>query len=383
MCTVSVVVPVYYGKKYINALIRQLEECWKCAEEGMDIELLLVNDAPEDPLEQRYISECMDIVVLNTEVNRGVQSARIKGIECSRGSYILLLDQDDRIDPEYLKSQINRIGDHDAVVCRAIHEKKPFYNLTRPFAESICKEYMLQKGDSIISPGQVLMKKEAVSDIWKTNILKNNGADDWMLWLCMMNEGKTFALNDEILFEHVVEDGNASLRTLEMHRSESEVLEIIRDSQTFSKEDINILEETVRNLTETRLSLMGKFQRISFVYDMWLSLKSYGVHVSESLRQEGYQKIAVYGVTGLGKRLYEELDADKFEVSYFIDINAAFLNEQIPVYSPEEELKQVDAVVVSLVQNERKITDLLQEKLSADIWEIADLMKRIKETMNA
>lgn len=383
MHTISVIVPIYHGRKYIKDVIQQLEACWKCAEKEIDIELLLVNDAPNDPLEQNYSSEYIDIVVLNTEINSGVQSARIRGIEYCKGSYILLLDQDDKIAPAYLKSQMENIGDCDAVVCRAIHEKKPFYNLTRPFKESICKEYMLQEGDSIISPGQVLIRKDAVSDIWKTHILKNNGADDWMLWLCMMNEGKSFALNDEILFEHVVESSNASLRTLDMHHSELEILEIIRKCQMFSQEDVSILAGTVRKLTETRLHLMGKFQRISFVYDIWLSLRNSNIHISYYLKQKGYQSIAIYGVTSLGKRLYEELNMDKFEISYFIDINAPFIDEQIPVYSPIDELKQVDAVIISLVQNEQQITELLQKKMKADILEMAELMKQVKETVYA
>ena len=44
MCRVSIVVPIYHGKKYIPFLIRQAEECRKYADEDTKIELLLVND---------------------------------------------------------------------------------------------------------------------------------------------------------------------------------------------------------------------------------------------------------------------------------------------------------------------------------------------------
>lgn len=381
MCIVSVIVPIYHGKKYIRTLIRQLENCWKCMEEKIDIELLLVNDAPEEPLEQSYVSEYMSIEVLNTEVNLGAQGARVKGVEYSRGNFILLLDQDDRIVPEYLRSQMKAIKACDAVVCRALHEKKPYYNLTRPFARSICKEHILRKENSIISPGQVLMRKDAISEIWKKNILKNNGADDWLLWLCMMEEGKTFTLNDEILFEHVVEGNNASLRVLEMQRSELEVLEVIRKSHIFSSEDITALANTIHNLMEMRLQLLGKFQRMSYTYDKWVSLKNKGVHISEFLRQRGYRTIAIYGVTSLGKRLYQELEMDKLEVLYFIDINADFFDRQIEVCSPEKDLRQVDVVIVSLVQNEKEVSDLIKTKLAADVWAITELMEKAEETL--
>ena len=112
-------------------------------------------------------------------------------------------------------------------------------------------------------------------------------------------------------------------------------------------------------------------------------MRNSNIHISDYLKQKGYQSIAIYGVTSLGKRLYEELNMDKLEISYFIDINAPFIDEQIPVYSPIEELKQVDAVIISLVQNAQQITELLQKKMTADILEMAELMKQVKETVYA
>ena len=379
MCNVSIIVPVYHGQKYIPSIIRQAEACHRYADGKIKIELLLVNDAPEDPLPSDYSSKYIDIVVLNTEENRGTQGARIRGIECSKGSFILLLDQDDKIAPEYLKSQMEKIEGCDAVVCRALHEKKPFYNHTRPFAESICKDYILRKENSIVSPGQVLMRREAVSEVWKNNILKNNGADDWLLWLCMMEEGKSFALNNEILFEHVMEGNNGSLQVEELQQSEQEVLEIIRRLSVFPAEDIEALAETLRHLTEGRLRLLGKLHRLTCVYDRWLSMKNRGISLTGYLRQRGYRTIAIYGVTSLGKRLCQEFETDGMEVSYFIDRNARFFDDGIEVYSPGEELCQVDAVVISLVQDEQQISNVLKAKLSADIWTIAELLYQAEE----
>lgn len=381
MCKVSIIVPVYYGEKYIDPMIRQVEACWKCAEEAIDVELLLINDAPDCLISQEYFSEFIEIIVIGTEVNRGVQGARVRGLEYSKGSYILFLDQDDKIFPDYLKSQMKEIAGFDAAVCRAIHQKKPLYNLTKPFTESVCKEYMLHKGDSIISPGQVLLRKEAVSEVWKDNILKNNGADDWLLWLCMMEEGKSFALNDEILFEHVVGRENTSLRVPEMWRSELEVLEIVRENHVLSEEEILVLEKTIHNLAETRMQDLGKFQRITSIYDTWLSLKNKGIHITEYLKQKGYRTAAIYGVTDLGRRLYQELSMDKLEVPYFIDINAPFLAEQVKVCSPNENLGQVDAVIISLVQNERQIAESVKMKLSVDVCTIVELIEKAEDLL--
>ena len=41
----------------------------------------------------------------------------------------------------------------------------------------------LKVGTQIISPGQCLIKKKAIPEFWKTNLVRVNGADDYYLWL--------------------------------------------------------------------------------------------------------------------------------------------------------------------------------------------------------
>lgn len=373
MKTVSVIVPVYHGKKYIKSMIRQVEACQLCAVGQAKIELLFVNDAPDETL-GIYGSDAIEIVVLETTENRGIHGARAEGVKRCSGEYILLLDQDDHILPEYIKSQLAAIRGHDAAVCMALHEGKALYNRTLPFEAAASREHMLRRGNAIISPGQVLMRKAAVAALWRETGLQQNGADDWLLWLCMMQEGRSFALNRQILFEHVVERDNTSMRQLQMQRSEWEVFRIIQNSGLFSDEDAAALEQTIQNLMEMRIELLGKFQRISAVYDAWVSLKNRGIHLSCYLRERGCQRVAVYGMTNLGMRLFEELKRDEMEVPCFIDRNAPFLDGPVRVCEPMESLPAVDAVVISLVQQEDKIRKLLRTKLSVPVWTISELV---------
>lgn len=242
MNTVSVIVPVYHGKKYIESMIRQVEACQLCAAGQAKTELLFVNDDPDEPI-GAYRSGEIDLVVLETAENRGIHGARAEGVKRCGGEYILLLDQDDRILPGYIKSQLAAIRGYDAAVCMALHEGKALYNRTLPFEAAASREHMLRKGNAIISPGQVLIRKDAVAALWKETRLSQNGADDWLLWLCMMQEGRSFALNKEILFEHVMERDNTSMRQLQMQRSEWEVLRLIQGSAIFSGEDAAVLEQ--------------------------------------------------------------------------------------------------------------------------------------------
>ena len=44
---------------------------------------------------------------------------------------------------------------------------------------------MMEKGNPIISTGQVLMRRASIPGVWMENIMETNCADDYLLWLCM------------------------------------------------------------------------------------------------------------------------------------------------------------------------------------------------------
>ena len=82
----------------------------------------------------------------------------------------------------------------------------------------ITRDFIISVRNSIISPGQVLIRRDKIPAVWKNTRLSNNGADDWLLWLCMLGAGAELALNPEILFEHVVEGENESINAVHMIR---------------------------------------------------------------------------------------------------------------------------------------------------------------------
>lgn len=379
--TVSVIVPLYHGKKYIKAMTAQLEECAEQLEERCRIELVLSNDAPEDVIGE---ADCQNrkritVTVLNTEVNRGIQKARVRGLEQSHGEYVLFLDQDDKIAPSYFKSQLDRIGDCDAVVCRAVHEGRPFYNAVMVFEEAITRKYMLEKGCGIVSPGQVLIRKTSVSEIWKKNFIRSHGADDWLLWLCMFGEGKQFALNQETLYEHVVHGANAAIHTERMLKSEHEVYQILKESKIYSVEEMSRFADTIARIKTNRLALMDKFKKMFFVYNTWIALENQGKVIGDFLRNKHYRTAAIYGYGHLGRQLLGRLQKEEIEVSYLADQNAAYIEEGIPAYTLGDELPETDVVIVTLVENEEKVVQMLREKTKAYIWTIKQLLSAMEE----
>lgn len=376
---ISVVVPIFHGKKYIKSLIAQIEEGRKKLSFNEKIELIFVNDDPAESIFIEDTSELVDITVLPTDCNRGIHGARVRGLENSTGKYVLFLDQDDRIHPDYFYSQLHCIKNNDAVVCQVIHEKKLFYNTMMPFHKIMSKDFMFENGSPIISPGQVLLLRESISDLWKENIVENNGADDFFLWLCMLAEGKRFALNEQVLFEHIVKYGNASLDSYKMMCSEEEVVHILLESHIFSDEDNKLLKNMLMKMKKKSLNNLDKFRKMFYVLDDWTTLEEEGRGIAKYLKDHKMEKLAVYGFGPLGKKLIKRLEGSGACVQYIIDQNAAFLETEYPAYTLEDDLEEVDAVIVALVQEEMKIEKSIKKKLTAKVFTVGDIVNTISE----
>lgn len=366
MKSISVIVPIYHGENYVSNIIQQMEICKKNMKQEETIEVLLVNDAPDTPLSSSWESETVRIIVINTDRNAGIHGARIKGLQACSGEYVLFLDQDDVIRPEYFCSQLEKIGENDAVVCEAIYDKKKFYSESNIFRNMISKEYIFGKSNSIVSPGQVLLRKQSIPNAWIENILKHNGADDWFLWLCMIEKGCTFSLNEEVLYEHIWHGGNASSDLAKMQESEREILHIARDKNLFSAEDLNLLIDGMFQKHICHIREYGFTYTKLRLLDKWMTLKENDQRLSAFLFESGIKTVAIYGYGFIGKHLYAELSED-MQVKYFIDKNAGKLQAEIPIYSLDNNLSEVDGIIITLFDHveevEKEVRKMFNRKI--------------------
>lgn len=377
---ISVIVPVYHGRQYLPGIISQLEACQLALKgSGYFIELLLINDAPEERIAEQN-SAAFSIYTYNTIKNRGIHGARVFGLSMCHGEYILFLDQDDRIFPNYFVSQLRVIGECDAVVCRLINEQKNCYNYDFDFHKVISRDYMLTVGTAIISPGQVLIRKKAIPDVWKTEIMNNNGADDYLLWLCMLKRENAFALNNDVLFEHIVNHQNTSGNSVSMAASEREMVDILKRNHVYESEDLRRLEEDMlQNTMNIRLRMLDRFHKMFYVMDKWMELKQQGMELVNYLEEKNLRQIAVYGMNLLARRIIAELDSSSVKVAYVIDKNSDFLEEEIRTFSPDQDLEDVDLVIVALVEGEEKIRKKLEKKYKFSAWSFSDILVEMEK----
>ena len=97
----SVIVPVYNAEVTIDRCIQSILE-----QSTDDFELILVDDGSADAslsICTKYSRKDSRIIVYSQQ-NGGVSSARNKGMELSSGNYLVFVDSDDYVAPDYLNS---------------------------------------------------------------------------------------------------------------------------------------------------------------------------------------------------------------------------------------------------------------------------------------
>ncbi len=232
---ISVIIPFYHGNAYINGLLAILQKNDELlrAETKQSMEVVIVNDSPDEKVLLEPFETAMQIRVVENEVNIGIHRSRVHGLEEAQGEYIFFLDQDDTIEDRFAVSQYQAIGDCDFVIANgwmrmADGETKPIYATEAMQKRCLALKTYYYYSNLIISPGQVLMKKDAVPQAWKTDILKRNGADDCYLWLLLLESGAVGAINTEQLYTHVYTGSNTSLDVKEMMHSNLEVISFMK-----------------------------------------------------------------------------------------------------------------------------------------------------------
>lgn len=101
--TVSVIIPCYNAGELLEEAIASVQ-----SQTFRDFETIVVDDGSHDPLTVARldaIAEDQTLRLLRTD-NRGVAAARNLGISEARGRYILPLDADDLIAPDYLEKAV-------------------------------------------------------------------------------------------------------------------------------------------------------------------------------------------------------------------------------------------------------------------------------------
>ena len=384
---ISIIIPIYKGQQFIPYWIRKIEKNAVYLNSlHLRCELILVNDFPEEEISAENLQTYgLSMKVLNSKENRGIHGARTYGLEHAEGEWVVFLDQDDWITDDYLLKQKLWIKDADAVICNGYIKKicteisRFIYADYEEQRRTKALSFYISTGNPVCSPGQVMMKKNAISSSWRRNKLKTNGADDYYLWILMLKEGKNFVLNEEKLYTHVGHGNNASNDNFSMVKSIREVEQLLISDNVLNDEEKEIILSRKTPGAE-RL----KFADIVAVYDYWLYLEKRKQSIAEFLRERGYFKIGIYGMGYIGNRLYDFLSDSDIETIFVIDRQAGKFACSIPAFCLEDTqiegyMKQADAIIVTAEAAFESIKEEIEKRYVIPVLSFKDILVEMME----
>jgi len=190
---VSIIIPTYNQGKFLDACIESVLKS-----DFQDFEIILSDDGSNDVFTQKWLknfkNEKCKIIF---QSNQGVSVARNKAIEISQGEYILPLDGDDLIHPNYLSEAVQILDNQnniDIITC----EVELFGAASgKMYLPEISMEQLVCE-NCIINTS--MYRRSAYNRTRGYNANMREGLEDWDFWIEMLKNGAKIIRLNKVLF---------------------------------------------------------------------------------------------------------------------------------------------------------------------------------------
>lgn len=205
---VSIIIPCYNHGQYIREALDSVE---KVADKRL-YEVIIMNDGSKDT----YTIEMMNKLAAEgyhvvNQANQGLGKTRNNGIKLAKGDYILPLDADNRIRPEYIYESIKILDTHPEIA--VVYGDSQFFG--DKDKRHVVGEFNLQ---NMMIENQIDACAVYRRSVWEAiggydEKMPIMGYEDWDMWMNMAFKNYKFHYIPEILFDYRVL-GNSMLRSI-------------------------------------------------------------------------------------------------------------------------------------------------------------------------
>ncbi len=246
--TISVIMPVYNGEKYLREAIDSILN-----QTYTNFEFIILNDGSTDrslKIIDEYAKKDTRIFVISRE-NRGLIVSLNEGIQYAKGKYIARMDADDISLEKRFEKQLELIEEKNVDICGchyfAIDEQNKYIDTKivpiSSDAININIAYSVP-----FAHGSVMMKK-SLFEVYKYGMDNFNLAEDYGLWLNMYAGNVKFGNVDDFLFKY--RDFSNSFSKTKIQKMENERVLL---SKKFILKYQNVLKKSIDNQLNVELS---------------------------------------------------------------------------------------------------------------------------------
>jgi teichuronic acid biosynthesis glycosyltransferase TuaG len=204
---VSVIIPYFEKKKYINKTVNSiLKQTYK------QFEIIIINDeitSSSKALLSKIKKRDRRIKIINNKKNIGAGYSRNKGIKLSKGKFIAFIDSDDLWKKNKLKDQISFMTKFNYKVSHSAYEiiSKNGKKLALRKSKNLNFRDLMNSCD--IGLSTVIIEKKILSKSKNFPNLKTK--EDYFLWLSLSKKGEIFYyLNKSLTFWRVTQNSLSS-----------------------------------------------------------------------------------------------------------------------------------------------------------------------------
>lgn len=119
---------------------------------------------------------------------------------------------------------------------------------------------------------------------------------------------------------------------------------------------------------------LAKFEDYFAIANRWLKNRNRQISVADYFKKNHYEKVAIYGMGEIGKRLYEELKEEGVVIEAVFDRSAQRLDPSLKVCSLDGPIPELDVVVITPTFDYDAIEEQLKKVISCKIISISEVV---------
>lgn len=369
MLTITVITICYNA---INRVRETIESV--CNQTYPDIEYLIIDGASTDGTKE-ILAEYLRFpnIKIYSEKDFGIYNAMNRGIARASGDYIFFLNAGDTLYNKYVLEEMYQYIKEDTKsiyfgkICSISDDGS---KIIKDFAEG--KETLEEKllNGNMPCHQSIFAPKELLVNHYFREQYKIRADYEWLFYsVTKKNRCKSVPI--------IVSNYDAMGMSGEPANAELLFYEEKQILDEYQEKYEQVAHHS--NLNEVLMEWKVLAQKHLFMFQImnrWVELKQKNFCIWKFLQKKGYHHIAIYGMSFIGRRLYEEL-ANYVEIDYAINKNADNICMDICIYLPNDHLEEVDAIIVTTVMHFDEITELLQKKVKCPVLSLENIIDEL------
>ncbi len=320
---ISVLLPVYNSELYIKEAIDSILN-----QTFSDFEFIIIDDASTDKsveIIQSYSDSRIQLIV--KPQNLGYTNSLNYGLTIAKGDYIARMDSDDISLPFRFEKQVAFLeANLDVVACGTNYQiLGTDYVVTKPELHEDIKIELLT--ESCIGHPTVMLRNETLQKNQISYQIKFEPAEDYALWVHMLNYGKLHNLQ-EVLFLYRNHEGQVSVTKKEIQRNSASLSRL-----SLVKKITSTISEEEEIIYKKLFSLVDKFTYNDLVLFSTLKHKLLLANQIQYFQKESFvaflneKEQQVYLQYFLGRKQYSpKLIFDYFKLKKHITLQLSYIN---------------------------------------------------------